>query len=138
MKLRPICYSDLNSRQKEIYNFHKVAALLADYGFNCMKLSDDWRGADFLAYHKDGNNTLKVQLKSRLTIDKKYRRKGLYVAFSVKSSWYLIEHDKLVKLVGKFTKWLKTKSWRTKGNYHSISVNPELLASLHSYSLKGA
>ena len=70
MQLKKILYSDLNSRQKEIYNFQKVAAALADYGFNCIKLSDDWQGADFLAYHKDGQDTLRVQLKSRLFIGK--------------------------------------------------------------------
>ena len=39
--MTPIKYSDLNSKQKEIYNFQKVAALLADYGFNCIKLAAD-------------------------------------------------------------------------------------------------
>ena len=63
---------ELNGRQKEIYNFQKSAALLADYGFNCIKLSDDWQGTDFLAHHFDGKTTLKVQLKARLTVDRKY------------------------------------------------------------------
>ena len=67
-----INYDELNSRQKEIYNFQKVASQLADYGFNCIKLSDDWQGADFLAYHKDGDQTLKVQLKSGMGIYTKY------------------------------------------------------------------
>ena len=58
MKLRRVDYDRLNSKQKEIYNFQKSAAVLADYGFNCIKLADDWRGADFLAYHKDGDETL--------------------------------------------------------------------------------
>ena len=31
-----ISYNELNSRQQENYNFQKVVALLADYGFNCM------------------------------------------------------------------------------------------------------
>lgn len=39
-----------------------MAAKLADYGFNCIKLADDCQGADFLAYHKDGEETLEVQL----------------------------------------------------------------------------
>jgi hypothetical protein len=38
-------------------------------------LADDWQGADFLAYHKDGFETLKVQLKARLTIDRNYEEK---------------------------------------------------------------
>jgi len=71
MQLLKISYEQLNARQKEVFNFQKVASLLADYGFNCIKLDDDWQGADFLAYHKDGVNTLKVQLKPRPGIAKK-------------------------------------------------------------------
>jgi hypothetical protein len=67
-----IRYASLKARQKELFNFQKIAATLADYGFNCIKLADDWQGADFLAYHINGTTTLKVQLKSRLTIDRKY------------------------------------------------------------------
>jgi len=84
-----IKYEDLNSKQKEIYNFQKVASVLADYGFNCIKLADDWCGADFLAYHKNGAETLKVQLKGRLSIDKKYLGKDLFIAFPVDQTWYL-------------------------------------------------
>ena len=47
MKFERIDYAELNAKQKEIYNFQKVAALLADFGFNCIKLADDWQGADF-------------------------------------------------------------------------------------------
>ena len=70
MKLRKIKYTDLNSKQKEVFNFQKVAGKLSDYGYNCIKLADDWQGADFLAYHKDGSGTLKVQLKVRLALSK--------------------------------------------------------------------
>ncbi|MCS4510791.1 hypothetical protein [Xylophilus ampelinus] len=55
-------YEQLNSRQKENFNFQKVAAHLADYGFDCLRLSDDWQGADFIACHIDGETFLKVQL----------------------------------------------------------------------------
>lgn len=85
-------YRDLNSRQQESYNFHKVAALMADYGYSCMKLSDDYNGADFLAMHI-GGQILKVQLKGRLTCDEKYRGKVLDVAFPFEGSWYLYPHD---------------------------------------------
>src|SRR5215831_1071989 len=106
MKLNKIRYDDLNSRQKEVYNFQKVAGYLADYGFNCIKLDDDWHGADFLAYHKDGVNTLKVQLKSRPGIAQKYVGKNIHLAFPLNGHWYLIEHDALVEKVGQFTNWL--------------------------------
>ena len=42
-----IDYSKLNARQQENYNFQKVSGVLADYGYTCIKLSDDWNGADF-------------------------------------------------------------------------------------------
>ena len=44
MKLQKVKYEELTAKQKEIFNFQKVAAQLADYGFNCIKLDDDWRG----------------------------------------------------------------------------------------------
>ena len=130
MKLRKIKYADLNNKQKEIFNFQKVAGELSDYGYNCIKLADDWQGADFLAYHKDGSNTLKVQLKSRVTISKQYVGKGLYMAFPINQEWCLIEHDALVKLIGKHTDWLETKSWQEDGKYHSAKPNQHLLKAL--------
>ncbi len=90
------------------------------------------------AYHKDGKDTLKVQLKSRLTIDKKYIGKGLFVTFPVKKSWCLIEHDTLVDVVRDSTNWLNTESWRAKGIYHSDAPSAALLARLDDYVLKGA
>ena len=135
MKLKHIEYSELNSRQKEIYNFQKVAGLLADYGFNCIKLADDWQGADFLAYHKDGNETLRVQLKSRTSINKKYMHKNLYIAFPISGNWCLIEHDELVKLIGNNTNWLNTDSWRVNGAYTSASPSKLLVKALQGNML---
>ena len=82
MDFKKILYGKLNSKQKENFNFHKVASALADYGYNSLRLNDDWQGADFIAYHKDGNKTLLVQLKARLTIDKKYTLNSLFYSSS--------------------------------------------------------
>ena len=136
MNLSKINYSDLNPKQQEIYNFQKVSSVLADYGFNCIKLADDWHGADFLAYHKDGNDTLKIQLKGRITIDKKYMGKELYITFPINSQWCLIEHDVLVKLVSENTNWLNTESWLSGNSYSSGSVSKSLQAALENYVLK--
>jgi len=130
MKLRKISYAKLNSRQKEVFNYQKVAGQLADYGFNCIKLADDWQSADFLAYHKDGNNTLKVQLKSRLFISKKYIGKSLFMAFPINNAWYLVEHDHLVALIRKHTTWLTSASWKEHEGYSSASPNPSLVRAL--------
>ena len=136
MQLKHIDYNKLTAKQKEIYNFQKVAALLADYGFNCIKLDDDWQGADFLAYHKDGSTTLSVQLKGRATICKKYEGKGLYVAFKANDRWYLLPHDDLVRIAGETTNWLRTESWQKKnGEYHSANPPEPMLRRLKAHAL---
>lgn len=96
-RLSRIQYSDLKPRQQENYNFQKVSAIFADYGFVTHRLSDDWQGADFIAQHIDGETFIKVQLKSRLAFDKKYYGKDLYVAFYIDNTWYLFPHDKLLE-----------------------------------------
>ena len=139
LALVPIAYEKLNARQKEAFNFQKVAALLANYGFNCIKLADDWQGADFLAYHNDGEQTLKVQLKGRLTIDKKYKGKQIYMVFPMSETWYLVPHDKLVQLVEEHTNWMETKSWGEEGedgHYHSPAPPKNLTNALHQFQLK--
>lgn len=135
MRLSKIDYNTLNSRQKEIFNFQKISGILADYGFNCIKLADDWQGADFLAYHKDGLDTLKVQLKAKLTIDAKYKGKELFVAFPLNGNWYLVEHDTLVEKVGAHTNWLNTTSWVDKGCCHSATPSDLLIQNLSEYKL---
>jgi hypothetical protein len=137
-----IAYTELNSKQKELFNFQKLAATLADYGFNCIKLADDWQGADFLAYPMNGDTTLKVQLKSRLTICRKYEGKGIWIAFPYsprgnrEKHWYLIEHDCLREKIRLYTTWLSSEEWLgKKGIYHSTSINPELLANLEENKL---
>ena len=136
MKFDRIDYMELNSKQKEIYNFQKLSSVLADYGFNCIKLTDDWQGADFLAYHKDGQNTLRVQLKSRLTINKKYQGKEIYIAFPFKNAWYVIKHENLLELVEEVSpSWFQSVSWLEHGGYASGSPAKALIQLLEPYKL---
>lgn len=131
--VKRIDYRDLNARQKEIYNFQKVAARLADYGFNCMKLDDDWLGADFLAYHKDGTQTLRVQLKGRLLVSKKYVGKDLYICFRHGDEYYLVPHDTLVDIVRATTNALNMSSWREGGQYSFPRPSQKTLTALATY-----
>lgn len=112
-----IDYADLNSRQKENYAYQKVAGVLADYGFVTMRLSDDWQGADFIAQHIDGQTLLRVQLKSRMTIGKKYMGKYLYICFHENGIWYFVPHDEFVAWALKNTKIGTTHSWKVNGGY---------------------
>ncbi|MHA6828325.1 hypothetical protein ACQUJV_19145 [Ralstonia pseudosolanacearum] len=115
--LQKINYTQLNARQKENFNFQKVAARLADYGFNCLRLSDDWHGADFIACHIDGSTFLKVQLKGRLSIDMKYSGKDIYIAFCDADTWYLYAHDEVRDLLLAKGHMAGSKSWDAAGGY---------------------
>lgn len=128
-------YSELNAKQQEIFNFQKVAAILADYGYACIKLSDDWKGADFLADHFSADHTLRVQLKSALTIDKKYLAKGIHMTFPVNGTWYLVDHDDLVEIVMANTNVANTKIWQIKGLHFTAKPSAKLLKLIQQFAL---
>ena len=135
VRLQRIVFGELNAKQKETYNFQKVAALLADYGFNCIKLDDDWQGADFLAFHNDGATTLRVQLKSRVVISKKYQGKDLYLAFPADGRWYLVPHDELIVIAAETTPWLQSSSWNRDGEYSAARPSRQMLDRLSEHAL---
>jgi hypothetical protein len=97
MIFEKVSYGVLNSKQKENYNFHKVASALADYGYDSMRLNNDWQGADFIAVKNDV--MLKVQLKGRFTVDKKYLDKKIYIAFIEDNIVKIYEHDEAVNML---------------------------------------
>ncbi len=121
MKFEKLPYKNLNARRKENYNYAKIAARLADYGYSCMRLSDDWEGADFIAFHVDGETSIKVQLKSRLTVDKKYCEKDIHIAFIDRAKdgddIYIFPHDDFV-IHFESSKLEPTESWKTGGQVH--------------------
>jgi len=123
--LEKISYSELNSKQKENYNFHKVAAALADYGYNSLRLNDDWQGADFIAIN--GDNMMKIQLKGRFTVDKKYINKSIYIAFIENGVIKLYAHDQAVLLLPVNIK--NSKSWLENGGY-SWGQTPKIYNSI--------
>jgi len=108
-----IDYKSLNAKEKENYNYHKVASVLADYGYDSMRLNNDWQGADFIAVK--GDDMLKIQLKGRFTLDKKYIGKDIFIAFIENDTIKLYEHDKAVELFPESSK--NTVSWKVKGQY---------------------
>jgi len=95
-------YRELSGKQKEAYNFQKVSAVLANFGIVTIRLSNDWNGADFIAQLHDGKTFLKVQLKSRLTFNKKYHDKDLFIFFRDGTGdhdpWYLYPDAEMLEL----------------------------------------
>jgi len=132
---KKIDYRLLNSRQKENHNFQKVAGLMADYGFNCLRLTDDWQGADFLACHIDGETVIKIQLKGRLTIDKKYLGKSIYIAFIHGDECYIYPHDEMMIFVDQADKVNNSSSWRDHRAYSWPSPPKWLLSRILEYKI---
>lgn len=133
---QPICYEDLSPRQQESYNFQKASAVLADYGFMTIRLTDDWRGADFIAQHIDGTTFIKVQLKGRATFDQKYRGRDIHVCFQSSGHWYLYPHDELLERVLTTTNVPNTKAWAVEGNYSYPALTKPLKVLLEPFRLK--
>ena len=132
---KKIRYSLLNAKQKENYNFQKVSAVLADYGYTCIKLSDDWNGADFLATHSTKKEILRIQLKARFTIDKKYSNKNIYVACPFNDNWFIYPHDEVVSFCKKKKIYTQTPSWIDNGLYSLVKPNKLITDAFKDYIL---
>lgn len=134
--MEKIKYGNLNARQKEIYNFQKASAIFADFGFTTIKLSDDWMGADFIAISFNGNQYLKVQLKTRLTFEKNYQGKDIFICFNdqVTGIWYLYPHDKcLERFINNIG---STEAWTLHGKYSYPNLSNFAKEQLGEYLLK--
>ena len=70
-RLDKVVYQDLNAKQKESYNFQKLSSVLADYGYTTYRMFDDYNDADLHAV-RIKSEVVRIQLKGRLTIDRKY------------------------------------------------------------------
>lgn len=129
-----IPYGSLNAKQKENYNLLKLGAILAEHGFDLLRLNDDWQGADCIANHIDGTY-LKIQLKGRLTIDKKYLDKDLYIAFRNATEWFLYPHDDFVDFLYKQNTAVESNSWTEHGHYSWPTLSTALISYLSKYKL---
>lgn len=131
-----IQYTELSARQQENYNFQKISAVLADYGFATIRLSDDWNGADFLALHKDGE-TIKVQLKGRITIDGKYLGKDIWIAAPHDGGWFFYPHDQTLEVIDSVSPFRHSQSWQKNKLYSWPSPSKALFQALAPHFIKG-
>ena len=131
-----IQYEELSSPQKEKFNFQKVSAVPADYGFATIPLTDDWNGADFLALHRAGE-TLKVQLKSRITVSKRYVGKEIWVAAPHDGGWFIYPHDETMAVIHAVSPFIGSQSWQVDGTYTWPSPSRALLEVLEPHFIQG-
>lgn len=134
-----INYDELNPKEKEDFNFAKISSKLADYGYRTIRDFNDWGGADFYCIGRgcDLGDALKVQQKGRLTFDKKYLGKKLYIAFEYKptNTLYIYPHDELLQELVRQTNIENTSSWTQNGKYSFNKISEPILRLLDKYKL---
>ena len=134
-------YTKLDGKQKEVYNFHCVAALLAKCGFATYPIRDDWNGGDMIARHMTSGETIIIQLKSRMTFDKKYLGKRLWIGFPHGADAFVFPHDEFLKAY-RTVRQKRGKSldendaWKTGGKVSWSSPTGELREMLEPYRLE--
>ncbi len=131
--------TELNGKQQEAYNYQKVSAVLAEFGWFTIPLRNDWNGADFLIQSTDGKTILPVQLKGRLTFDKKYEDKNLYICFrdglNDKDPWYLYPHNELLEAFISRGKIEGTETWKMDKPFHFPTLSDWHREILHPYQI---
>ena len=136
MLTKRVRYADLNAPQRERFNAAKLAAALADFGYHTIRLSDDWGGADVIAIHVSGTSDVRIQIKGRLTLARKYQGKGLFIAFFDKGAgWIVYPHDQLLQLIE--PKIAHTVSWAEHGLYTWPSLPEWAGPLLREFRLEG-
>lgn len=126
-------YMKFDSRSKEAFNTAQLGAVLARGQEYLLPLRFDSNGADVLAYNPSTNLTRAIQIKSRPTIDAKYMKRNLWIAFphwvsDSQQDWYVVPHDELVRLYG----WDKARMERQRGR-SSGSISRTVLKGLEPY-----
>lgn len=134
-------YSKLDGKQKEVYNFHCIAALLAKCGFATYPIRDDWNGGDMIARHMTNGETIIVQLKSRMSFDKKYLGKNIWLAFPDADGAYAFPHDAFLASYQEARRARgkpldDNDSWNVDGKVSWKSPTRELRAMLEPYRLE--
>ncbi|MHB1220086.1 MAG: hypothetical protein ACYC1L_18020 [Alphaproteobacteria bacterium] len=87
-------------------------------------------GIDLILYSEPKRRFIKVQLKGRWTIDKKYIGRNILIAFSEGENWYLAPHDAMVKIAKQLG---FARNWMRTGNYSKVRMNKTLKIAMKKY-----
>jgi hypothetical protein len=122
------------SQVREVINRNTFISLALAEGFNAFLPVYDG-GVDFILYREKDGMIYKVQLKGRWTIDRKYLRRDLWIAFPIEGDWYLVPHDKMVESAEADGK-AKSESWLKAGLYSTGKPSKAIIAACAPYRFK--
>ena len=127
-------FNEMSPTFREHRNFLKLSSVLVDYGYMCSWLPVDDQGADFIAVHCKTNHVLKIQLKGRISVERKYFGKDIYMAFPKDDrkpleDWMIVPHDKLVEL------FISPASWNKNHGRSSGKIPLKILTGVRQLSI---
>ena len=134
---RKITFTNLSSRHKKIYKYHKASSILAEYGLETVQPKEDWEDADFLAKNSEGEICLRVLLKTGLIFHKKYLHKGLYICFPNENDWYLFPHDEVLGMLLSSMEGaiVNSRAWIETGTYSYSYLSRDKKKIIQQYKL---
>jgi hypothetical protein len=113
---------------------HRISPIFLDDGFIPFLPEFD-TGIDLIIYRERDDLTIKLQMKSRWTINRKYLGRNLAIAFPSEGGFYLAPHDVLLEFARDNTNYLKTQSWLVTGQYHMRNLSSVMRSQLAPYLL---
>jgi hypothetical protein len=126
--------SGLSSQALEFVNRSAVLPIFVKDRF--MPYVPEWdEGIDFIVYREKDDLLLKLQLKSRWSIDRKYVGRNIGLLFRDKNIWYLCPHDDMVEYAHQNTSFLSSESWIARGIYHVPNVSLTARQHFETYGL---
>lgn len=116
---------------REVINRNALVSVALAKGYNAFLPVYDG-GVDFILYRESDGEVLKVQLKGRWIINKKYVGRDIWIAFNEGERWYIAPHDLMVFL-GESAGFTATKSWITGGAYSCPGLSKDMLKAMAPY-----
>ncbi len=121
---------------QELKARYRIIPLFIDDGFIPFIPEFD-TGIDLIIYREVDDILIKIQLKSRWLIDRKYIGRGLAMAFpgDADGNWYLIPHDEMVRYAETSTSYLTSSSWLENGVYHRAGMSRDMMEKFRDFKL---
>lgn len=123
----------LSGKAIELMNTHELTAELMARGWSVyLPVYDD--GIDLLATKNDVSNIIRIQLKSRWTISKRYVGRPIEIAFKDRGLWYLVRHEDMVS-AGEAEGYCQQNSWTKDGGWSVKNMSQSLTDRMTPFTL---
>lgn len=122
----------LSSGAIEVVNRNALVSLALTRGYIAFLPVYD-AGVDLILYNEATDDVLKVQLKSRWTIDTKYLGRGISIAFPDRDCWYLVPHDELVGMADGYGFTARDSWTKPSGAYSYAPLSKRMVEDLRRF-----